>query len=189
MTKPQSIHPAPGISPVRTTLFKGAKFDFDELSWTASDGRVLRRQFVRHPGSVVILPVLETTGQPARVVLIRNLRQAVGKVLWELPAGTRDGDEDPARCAARELIEETGYQAATLQPLCRFHTSPGLSDEWMHAFVARGLTHVGQRLEPDEDLTVHPLPIDDGLALIDSGELVDCKSMAVLLFARRRGLI
>lgn len=189
MTEPQFIPPAPGNSPARTTLFKGAKFDFDELSWTAPDGRMLKRQFVRHPGSVVILPVLEAPGQPPSIVLIRNFRHAVSRVLWELPAGTRDQDEDPSRCAARELMEETGYQAATLRPLCRFHTSPGLSDEWMHAFVARGLTHVGQRLEPDEDLTVHPLPIDDGLALIDSGELVDCKSMAVLLYARRRGVI
>ncbi len=183
--------PSPEFSPTptRTTLFRGAKFDYEQLSWTGPDGRPLHREFVRHPGSVVVLAVLESACEPTRVVLVRNRRVVVARRLWELPAGTRDHDEDPSACAARELIEETGYRAATLTPLCRFHTSPGLSDEWMHAFVARGLTHVGQRLEPDEDLTVHPLSIDDALALIDSGELVDCKSIAVLLYARRRGLI
>ncbi len=178
--------PAPGAQkPTRTLLHKGRKFDFEILEFPGSDGSLLRREVVRHPGAVVILPILDD----GQIVLIRNHRPSLDRPLFELPAGTLEPPEAPEACAARELIEETGYKAATIQPLGRFYTSPGLSDELMWAFVASGLTHVGQRLEPDERLTVHPFPAAAVLGMIDSGDLVDGKSMLTLLWAARRGLI
>lgn len=171
----------------RRVLFKGAKFDFVEVSIPTANGTALKRQFVRHPGAVIILPILG--GPDASVVLIRNRRHAISRDLYELPAGTLEAGEEPLACAARELREETGYLAATIAPLGWFYTSPGLSDERMWAFVARGLTPVGQALEADEHLTVHPMPASRALGMIRTGELVDAKSMLTLLWAERSGLL
>lgn len=171
----------------RRVLFKGAKFDFVEVSIPTANGTALKRQFVRHPGAVIILPILGGPG--ASVVLIRNRRHAISRDLYELPAGTLEAGEEPLACAARELREETGYLAATIAPLGWFYTSPGLSDERMWAFVASGLTPVGQALEADEHLTVHPMPASRALDMIRTGELVDAKSMLTLMWAERSGLL
>lgn len=174
----------------RTTLHAGAKFDYVESTWTTPDGRTHARQFVRHPGSVVILPILESDAGPREgVVLIRNFRHALGREIWELPAGTRDRAESVETCASRELIEETGYSAGELIALGTLLTSPGLSDELMHAFAARRLTHVGQRPEEDEHMSVYALALPEVWRLAERGELIDAKSLATLLLAQRRGLL
>lgn len=172
----------------RKVLHRGAKFQYEEATWTAADGRVVTRQFVRHGGSVVIVPILEEAGKAKKIVLIRNMRAAIPAVLWELPAGTRDDGEDPKVCAARELEEETGYSAGSVEKIGVFHTSPGMTDELMHAFVARGLRVVGQRLEVDEGITVHPTPLDEVMRMVDGGEIVDAKTLAALMLAVRRGM-
>jgi ADP-ribose pyrophosphatase len=153
----------------RTLIHRGRKFDFEQLEFVGSDGKLLRREVVRHPGAVVILPILDD----GRIAIIRNHRPSLDRPLYELPAGTLEAGEEPLACAGRELIEETGYQAATIDPLGRFYTSPGLSDELMWAFVATRLTQVGQRLEADERLTVHPTPPATVFGMIESGELMD----------------
>ncbi len=172
----------------RELLVKGVKFDYERLTFTASDGRTTARECVRHPGAVILLPVLDTP-EGARIILIRNWRLSLEHCLFELPAGTLAKGEDPAACASRELEEETGYRAANLRPLCRFHTSPGLSDELMHAFVADDLRHVGQRLEADERITVHPTPIPECLRMVRSGEITDAKTMLTILWAWQAGII
>lgn len=178
----------------RRVLRRGAKFDFELLTIRGPGGATLDREIVRHPGAVVVLPILQAPGEPDRVVLIRNHRPSVDRWLLELPAGTREKGEDPARTAARELEEETGYRAATIEPLGRFYTSPGLSDELMWAFVARGLTPVGQRLEPDESVSVHPTPVPLVAAWLDAApdaqeRIEDAKSMLTLTLASRAGLL
>ena len=135
-----------------------------------------------------MLPILGS-GLEAKVLLIRNWRIALETWSLELPAGTMEPPELPVSCAARELIEETGYKAATLIPLTRFHTSPGLSDESMWAFVATDLTHVGQDLEDDERIEVVPVSVSECLRLIASGELCDAKSMVTILLALRQGML
>lgn len=182
-----SLPELPFPATTRTTLHRGAKFDYEEVAWTTADGRSLTRQFVRHGGSVVIVPILEEPGQAKKVVLIRNRRMSIPADLWELPAGTREKGEEPRLCAARELEEETGYSAGSVEPLGRFHTSPGMTDELMHAFVATGLTRVGQRLEADEGITAHPLAVDEVMAMVDRGEIMDAKTLAALLLVARRG--
>lgn len=152
------------------------------------DGAVHERQMVRHPGSVVIVPVLgEAPG--VGLVLLRQSRFAVEQTLVEFPAGTLERGEDPAACAARELEEETGYAAATLRLVGRFFIAPGLSYEQMWAFTAAGLRLVGARPEPDEELetTVHPAA--EVLGMIDRGELIDAKSIAAMFLAQRAGIV
>lgn len=172
----------------RTVLFRGAKFDFEQLTVRRANGSEFRREFVRHPGAVVIVPIIQGGAEPS-IAFVRNARWAVGKYLLELPAGTLEAGEAPEACARRELIEETGYEASRMTPLVSFYTSPGLSDERMWAFVATDLRHVGQKLEADEDLSVELVPISRVMGLIDSGELADGKSLASLLLARAGGLI
>lgn len=165
----------------RALLHRGAKFDYEEVTVHRPGAAPVKRQLVRHPGAVVVLPLLDN----GDVVLIRNWRASVEGWMWELPAGTLERGEEPAACAARELREETGYQAATIRALGRFHTSPGLSDEVMWAFVATGLAAGPQRLEAGEQIGVAVTPRARALGMIASGDLTDAKSMLALLLAER----
>lgn len=189
MTDPSLSASEPRLRVVgERTLHTGRSYDFVELSVDHPDGQRRTKPMVRHRGAACIIPLLETPSGPA-VVMVRNDRVTIEDFLLELPAGGIDAGEDPAAAAARELEEETGYRAATVEALARFYTTPGLTDELMHAFVARGLTHVGQKLEPYEVLTVHPVPVVDLLAMMDRGELADGKTVCSLLLALRRGLL
>ncbi len=184
----------PPASPevARDVIFHGAKYDFEQLTLRDKQGGEIKRQVVRHPGAAVILPILEQTSGVSttgvQIVFIRNYRFAPRVVLWELPAGTMEHGEDPMLTAARELEEETGYSAATLVPLGRFYTTPGMTDEMMHAYAAVGLRQVGQRLEADESITVHPIGVGEAMAMLDRGDLIDGKTVASLLLAERKGL-
>ncbi len=169
----------------RRTIHRGRKFDFESLSVRRPTGQVQDREIVRHPGAVVVIPVLDD----GRIVLIRNFRISVERRLWECCAGTLEPPEDPAVCAGRELIEETGYQAGRIDPLGWFYTTPGLTDEKMHAFVASRLVHVGQRLEDDESIEVVCVPRAETLGMIDRGEIRDGKTIAAILLAERRGML
>lgn len=123
--------------------------------------------------------VVATLGD-GRVLFVRQTRVTLGRSMLELPAGTMDRDEPPERCAARELEEETGYRAATVESAGRFYPSPGMSDELMHVFSAGSLTHVGQSLEDDESIEVVALsPVEIG-AWLEAGRDLDGKSIAAL---------
>ncbi len=168
------------------TLHTGRKFDYVELSLRdARTGTTHQRQLVRHPGAVVIVPMLDD----GRLVLIRNHRAALNQWLIELPAGTLEPGEAPEACAARELTEETGYQADYVKSLGQFYTSPGLSDELMRVVGATGLRSVGQKLEADECIEVMPTALSTALELIAKGHLCDGKSIAALMLAFQKGFI
>lgn len=136
------------------------------------------KDLVVHPGAVVVLPLLDAR----TVVLIRNRRLVAPEPLWELPAGTLEHDEEPIRCAARELAEETGYRPGWLFRLTSFFSSPGFCTEHIHAFVASDLEPVGQNLDAGEHISVHPTPLAEALELIRRGQMCDAKSIATLLF-------
>lgn len=164
-------------------------YDAVELTIRSPDGSTRTKPAIRHRGAVCVVPLLEQPGRAPRVVLIENERVIAGDRLWEVCAGGIDGEESPAEAAERELREETGYAASSLYPLGRFYTSPGMSDEMMHAFVATGLTRVGQDLEPWETITVHRLAVGEVLDRIDGGEIRDGKTVAAVLLAVRRGYL
>lgn len=160
-------------------LLKGSRFDVYQLELAPrSLGKpVQKRELIVHPGAVVILPVLDQ-----KIVMIRNKRWAVNETLWELPAGTLEPPEPPAACAGRELIEETGYEAGSIEPLVDFYTSPGFCTELLYCFVARDLTHVGQQLEETEDIAVEPLEMDSVLDMVRTNQIRDGKSIAAILY-------
>ena len=156
--------------------FSGRRFDVRIVETPARGGGTTRRDVGVHPGSVVVLAVADD----GRIVMIRNRRVAAGRTLWELPAGTMEPPEPADRCALRELREETGYQAARLERLTGFFTTPGFCSEWMEAFVARELTCVGQATEAGEEITVELVDPARLRHMMFSGEIADAKTIAAL---------
>lgn len=159
-------------------LLRGARFDVVRHMLPRRDGGFTAREVVVHPGSVVILPVTDA----GEVVLIRNERHTIGRTLLEIPAGTLEPGEDPLACAAREVEEETGFQATSLEPLLAFWAAPGVSTERMHAFLATGLRPTAQRLDATERIEVHPTRPEEVLARIQDGTIQDAKTIATVLF-------
>lgn len=159
-------------------VYRDARVALEVLDLVGRDGSTKTKAVLRHPGAVVILPILED----GRVVLIENRRVALGVTLLELPAGTLEGGAPPIEQAARELREETGYSAGRNEPLLSFYASPGICDERMHAFVAKELVVGPQSLDPTEEIVVVTRTWDDAMRAIAEGELVDGKSLAVMLF-------
>jgi len=158
-------------------VFKGKRVDMALRKVRTSTGEEIVREVVIHPGAVIILPVLPD----GSIVLIENLRHTVGEKLWELPAGTLEKGEDPADCARRELEEETGYRSKKITPFGWFYTSPGILTEKMYAFVADGLEPGPQELEDTENITVTPKSREQILQMIRENQIVDGKTIAVLL--------
>jgi ADP-ribose pyrophosphatase len=136
---------------------------------------------VRHPGAVVILPVLDAE----RVVLLRNFRFVVGDTLWEVPAGTVEPDEPLEACARRELLEETGYRAEAWRALGYLYASPGVMDEKLHLFVAERLTPGPAAPEPDEQLEPVVLRLDEAVRMCLDGTIRDAKTVTALLLWER----
>jgi|YelNatPaOPRAMG01_1025707.scaffolds.fasta_scaffold02358_14 ADP-ribose pyrophosphatase len=143
-------------------------------------GRTAVREKVTHRGSVGILPVLED----GRLVLIKQFRYVIGSDLLEIPAGTVEEGESPEKCAARELLEETGYHVGKLTPLTAFYLAPGYSNEFMWLFMATELEAGDMKPMPDESIEVKRIDLDEALQLIRSGEIRDVKTIcAILLYA------
>lgn len=140
---------------------------------TLPTGVETRLEMMEHPGASAIV-ALDAEGH---VVLIRQYRHAAGGYLWEIPAGTLHGGEHPDHCAARELVEEAGVQAAELVLLGSIVTAPGFCDEVIHIYLARGLTPAPLQRDLDEVITeVRRVPLDEALAMIERGEIRDAKS-------------
>src|SRR6476469_5171074 len=129
-------------------LLDARRFQVVEKTVTRRDGQVASVKFVRHGGSVAILPVLDD----GRVCLIRSRRLTVDETLIEVPAGTREPNEIPLETAKRELAEETGYRAESWEELVSYYPSPGVLSERMWIFVARQLTEGPPAREANEEI-------------------------------------
>lgn len=151
-----------------------------------ANGTETRREVVRHGGAVLLVPITDD----GRVLLVRQHRYPTDAVLLEVAAGTLERGEDPVDCAHRELEEETGHRAEELIPLGEFFAAPGYCNELLTCFVARGLRPGGELTgDHDEQIEVVEMSADEVFAAIDSGEIRDCKTLASLLLARRRGYL
>jgi ADP-ribose pyrophosphatase len=164
--------------PPREIVFRASRFNVERVIQTTPDGREHERQIVRHPGAVVILPILPD----GRVVFVKNYRVAVDDTLIELPAGTLDHDEPPIETARRELAEETGYRTGKIEPLLTFCMSPGILDEVMHLFLATDLTPGEPALEAGEVIEPFLCTWEEALKLAETGEIRDAKSLVGLLY-------
>jgi ADP-ribose pyrophosphatase len=167
-------------------IHRGWAYDLTAETVAMPGGGTARREFLAHLGAVVAVPLDEQ----GRVGLIRQYRVPAKELMWELPAGIRDvADEDPADCARRELAEEADLQAADMVKLGEFYTSPGISNEIIHYFLATGLTPVpdAERHErTDEETHIEFVwwDLDKALAAVADGEIRNGVSALALNLAR-----
>jgi ADP-ribose pyrophosphatase len=137
------------------------------------DGSESKREFIRHPGAVVILPLLAD----GRVLLERQFRYPNDRVFIEFPAGKIDPGEDPLATAKRELEEETGYTATEWNFVCTIHNAIAYSDEHLDIFLARGLTEGEAKLDEGEFLELFTATIPELLEMVRKGEITDVKTI------------
>lgn len=156
--------------------YEGVRFAVDRV---VHDGR--DRDIVRHPGAAVIVPIV---GED-QICLIRNYRVAVEQTLIELPAGTLEPNEPPEVTAARELTEETGYSAQSVELLVQFYPSPGIMDERMFVYLATGLVEGSPEREAGEEIENLVVSLPEALAMIGDGRIKDGKTIAGLLYYDR----
>lgn len=140
-----------------------------------------RRDIVRHSGSVVILAVEESQGEP-RVLLERQYRHAAGRYLLELPAGRIDEGEAELKAAKRELLEETGYTARSWKRVLYFWASPGFVAESMAIYLAQELTAGVAQPEADEAIELRLVPLREAVAMVMNGEIHDGKTISGVLW-------
>jgi ADP-ribose pyrophosphatase len=160
------------------TLFKGNFLEARRDTVALPDGRSATREYVTHPGAVVIVPLLDD----GRVVVERQYRYPVGRVMIEFPAGKLDAGEDPLVCGRRELLEETGYTAREWAKAGQMHLAIAYSTEVLHIYFARGLSAGARQLDEGEFLDVSTATPAQLLDWSRSGELTDAKSLSCLLW-------
>lgn len=137
------------------------------------NGAEATREYFRHPGAVVIIPLLDD----GQVVLERQYRYPNDRVFIELPAGKLEVGEDPRLCAQRELREETGYTARDWQFVCTIHNAIAYCDEHLEIFLARGLIAGERQLDEEEFLDVVTAPVDQLMRWVREGKITDVKTM------------
>lgn len=163
------------------TVYRGPVF------WVTSDrveepgGVRVRRDLIRHSGSVVVLAV-DDTGKVPRILLERQYRHAAQDYLWELPAGRIDAGEQELKAAQRELLEETGYSASRWRRILRFYASPGFVAETMSVYLATGLRSGDAQPEEDEVIYKRMVALNAALRMVLNGTIRDAKTISSVLW-------
>ncbi|WP_153160585.1 NUDIX domain-containing protein [Zoogloea sp. 1C4] len=145
------------------------------------DGKSGVREYIKHPGAVVVIPVCDD----GRLIFERQFRYPLHRAFLELPAGKLDPDEDILACARRELQEETGYEGDDWRHLGVMHPCIGYSDERIEIFLASGLKHVGHAWDEGEFLEIVYLTLDEARAAVFDGRITDGKTITALFWAER----
>lgn len=156
-------------------------FQLGEVSWvneniTLPNDVTTDVYILRHPGVGAIVPMFDDN----TVLLLKQYRHALGRYIWEIPAGTRDAGETPLACAQRELTEETGYTAEQWQKVGEITPVPGYADERIYIYLAENLSAARQHLDQEEIIDVHRIAFDKALRMIADGTIQDAKSICGL---------
>jgi ADP-ribose pyrophosphatase len=163
-------------------IYEGHKINLHREDIELPGGTPYKLDVFHHPGASAIVPLHDD----GRVTLLHQYRWAAGGFIWEVPAGTLDGGEDPAVCARRELQEETGLHAERWTKVGRIFTVPSFCTEIIHLYVAEGLSQAETAHEEDEVIDeIRAVPLQEALAMIDHGDIVDAKSIAALFHTDR----
>lgn len=161
------------------TVYRGQLLHVKEDRVELPDGKPATREFIVHPGAVVVIPLLAN----GDVVLERQYRYPMRRDFLELPAGKLDPGESALACGRRELLEETGYVAETWRYVATIHPCIGYSDESMSLFLAENLTPGPHRRDGDEFLEVFQLPLTEALEWVRIGRITDVKTVIGLFWA------
>ena len=164
-------------------VYQGALLDVRRDRVRLPDGGESVREYVVHPGAVLVVPVLDD----GRLIVERQFRYPLQRVFLEFPAGKIDPGEAPEDTARREMIEETGYAVERLVPLAVLHPVISYSTEAIRCYVGEGLRAVGAALDAGEYLEVEAMSVDALCEALDRGEISDAKTMtALLMYVRWR---
>ena len=147
------------------------------------DGSEATREYIVHPGAAMVIPILPD----GRLLMERQYRYPIGRVMLEFPAGKLDPGEDPLRTAQRELLEETGYTAEHWEWLAGVHPVISYSTERIEIFLATGLTQSRAQLDPGEFLETLAIPFAEAYAMMKADEVTDVKTILGLYQLRERG--
>lgn len=165
-------------------VYSGRVINLDVDVVEFPNGTTGELELFRHPGASAVVPFLsDPQGEDPQILLIKQYRYAADGFLYEIPAGRLDPGEEPEACARRELREETGCTAKTMQHLYTMYTTPGFTDEKIHIFLATDLEQGEAAREADEFLTVDAVRLSRALELVKSGELKDGKTAIGILYA------
>ncbi len=166
------------------TLHRGRVVRLTLDTYRTADGCEFRRETIRHPASVVIVPVAGDN----RVVLIRQFRHALGRYIYEIPAGTSEPGEPLLRCAKRELAEEAGFTANRWERLFEFYPAPGVSTERMVLYRASGLGPLKRAAAKDQDEYITPILVskEKAVAMVRQNRIADAKSILGILLGLNR---
>ncbi len=174
------------LSASRIYTGKVLNLDLDTVAFPNGSQGTL--EMIRHPGAAAVIPFYDDpAAADPRVVMIHQFRHAADGLLWEIPAGRIDADEDPEDCARRELLEETGYRASALWHLITVYTTPGFTDERIHLYGARVGGREAHRREEDEFLEVKLLRWSRIGRMVAAGEISDGKTLCALFYAQQWG--
>lgn len=173
MSQPTDVHE-------RREVYRGRIFSLSVDRVTLPSGHTVTMEVVRHPGSVVLLPM----PSPDRIILVRQYRYALDRFIWELPAGSLKPGEDPRRGATRECEEEIGLVPRVLEELGQLFPTPGFCDEWMKFYRCTELTAPAPdsdaRQDDDEVIEPATFAVAEVRRMIRDGEIVDMKTVAGL---------
>ena len=174
-------NPSPDFTEIRLTtklVYDGQLLKVREDTVLRPDGKTARREWIQHPGAVIMIPLLD-----GRTVLLeRQYRYPLQRHFYELPAGKIEPGEDPLATAKRELIEECGYTAGRWRHVMTLHPCIGYSDERIELYLARELTDIGHQREDGEFLEIVPLALGEALEWVKSGRITDVKTIIGLLW-------
>lgn len=163
------------------TVFTGRFLHVQRDTVGLPDGSSATREFIRHPGAAMVVPLLDD----GRLLMERQYRYPMGRVMLEFPAGKLDAGEPPFECAVRELAEETGYQAREWAHAGVLHNAIAYSDEGIEIYFARGLTAGPQQLDDGEFLELVQVSVPELEAMCADGRVTDAKTLIGLLWLTR----
>ena len=163
----------------RETVFQGKIVTLHLDRVQMPNGTMAERELVAHPGGVGVVALTPDD----KVIMVRQFRKPLEKVIWEIPAGKLDPGEEPETCGRRELEEETGYRAKSFVSLGYMYPSPGFTDEVTHIYLARELYRGESHPDPDEYLDVVAVPFSEILEKVMQNEINDAKTVAGILKA------
>ncbi|BCS81204.1 NUDIX domain-containing protein [Anaerocellum diazotrophicum] len=162
-----------------TLIYDGSFISLKVDKVLLPNGNISQRAIVLHSGAAVVVPVDDDNN----VILVKQFRKPIEKVIIELPAGKLDKGEDPLECAKRELEEETGYKAREFIKLTEIYTTPGFSNEVIHVYLATDLYRGEAHTDADEFVEVLKIKMTDAILMVKKGEIKDAKTIIGLLFA------
>ena len=145
------------------------------------DGKTSVREFIRHPGAVVVLPITRS----GELILERQHRYPLGRDFIEVPAGKIDPGEQTLACAQRELLEETGYKAQDWRYITTVYPCIGFADERLVYYLAQDLAFEGHQRDDDEFMEIFSLPLDRALAMVQTGEICESKTIIGLFWLEK----